>query len=47
MGAFYGIRIKEGRINPNTGKPWAMSDIDHYWADEVATWLARSIGGKG
>ncbi len=45
MGAFYGIRIKEGRLNPNTGKAWSISDVHPYWAEEVTTWLVKEMGG--
>ena len=45
MGAFYGVRIKEGRENPDTGKPWSINDVHVFWRDEVAAWLVKSVGG--
>lgn len=39
MGKFYGIRIKNGVINPKTGNPWTLADVPHLWRDKVEQWL--------
>lgn len=40
MGAFYGIKIKTGETNANTGKPWTIDDVPSYWVGKVKAYLA-------
>ena len=42
MVRFYGIRIKNGVINPKAGEPWKLADVPHLWRDDVAEWLKNN-----
>ena len=39
MGAFYGTKIKNGTINPATGKAWNINDVPKLWKKKAETWL--------
>lgn len=39
MVRFYGVRIKNGVINPKTGEAWKLEDVPRLWRDKVAEWL--------
>ncbi len=39
MGAFYGNKIKNGDINPQTGKMWSLKDVPSFWRTKAADWL--------
>lgn len=39
MGAFYGIKIKTGEVNPDTGNAWVLEDVRAYWKPKVVKWL--------
>lgn len=42
MGAFYGKKIKDGEINPKTGKSWKLADVPNYWKDKTENWLKEN-----
>lgn len=42
MGAFYGTKIKEGMVNPATGKAWAIGDVPKLWKKKTETWLKEN-----
>lgn len=39
MGRFYGLKIKNGEINPNTGAAWTIEDVPKLWRKATAAWL--------
>lgn len=39
MGRFYGTKIKNGEINPKTGKPWTLDDVPRLWKKATEKWL--------
>lgn len=40
MGAFYGTKIKNEEINPNTGEAWTIADVPKFWRKATEKWLA-------
>lgn len=42
MGAFYGTKIKNGEINPKTGKEWKLKDVPMYWKARTETWMKEN-----
>lgn len=42
MGRFYGLKIKNGEINPKTGAAWVLADVPKLWRDATAAWLAAN-----
>lgn len=44
MGTFYGLKIKEGIINPATDKAWTINDVPKFWNAKVKTWLEENGG---
>lgn len=42
MGRFYGLKIKNGEINPNTGAAWTIEDVPKLWRKATAAWLAAN-----
>ena len=39
MGRFYGEKIKNKVVNPNTGKAWAIADVPKFWKKKTEDWL--------
>lgn len=39
MGRFYGTKIKNGEINPNTGNAWTINDVPKLWKNATQRWL--------
>ena len=39
MGKFYGLKIKNGEINPKTGEVWTLDDVPRLWKNQTAAWL--------
>ncbi len=39
MAAFYGMKIKNGEINPRTGLAWTIDDVPKFWKPKVQKWL--------
>lgn len=42
MARFYGLKIKNGEINPKTGAAWVLADVPKLWRDATAAWLAAN-----
>lgn len=39
MGAFYGSKIRNGEINPKTGKGWKLEDVPSFWRTKTEKWM--------
>ncbi len=39
MGAFYGIKIRNGELNPKTGEVWTLQDVPSFWRNKTESWL--------
>ena len=39
MGRFYGLKIKNGEINPKTGAAWKLADVPKLWRHATEVWL--------
>ena len=39
MGRFYGLKIKNGEINPATGEAWTLNDVPKLWRKATEKWL--------
>lgn len=39
MGRFYGLKIKNGEINPRTGAAWVIADVPRLWKAATEAWL--------
>lgn len=42
MGRFYGLKIKNGEINPKTSAAWVLEDVPRLWRNATAAWLAAN-----
>ena len=40
MGRFYGLKIRNQEINPNTGAVWTVDDVPKLWRNASIKWLA-------
>lgn len=40
MGKFYGVKIRDGEINPRTGSAWVLEDVPKLWRKATEKWLA-------
>ena len=40
MGKFYGVKIRDGEINPRTGAAWVIDDVPKLWRKATEKWLA-------
>ena len=40
MGRFYGLKMKNSEINPNTGAAWTIEDVPKLWRKATEKWLA-------
>lgn len=41
MGVFYGTKIRNREINPNTGKTWQLKDVPAYWRKKTEKYLEK------
>ena len=39
MGAFYGQKIKNKKINHQTGEAWEIADVPSIWRKKTEDWL--------
>lgn len=39
MARFYGLKIKNGEINPKTGMSWTINDVPKLWKNATQKWL--------
>ena len=42
MGKFYGMKIKNGEINPKTGEAWVIADVPRLWRKATEKWLEEN-----
>ena len=42
MGAFYGSKIRNGEINPKTGRAWELGDVPSFWKSKTEAWLENT-----
>lgn len=42
MGAFYGTKIRNGEVNPKTGKAWTIDDVPRLWKKATEKWLEEN-----
>jgi len=42
MGAFYGSKIRDGEVNPKTGKAWKLADVPSLWKAKTEAWLKEN-----
>lgn len=42
MARFYGLKIKNGEINPKTGMAWTIDDVPKLFRAATAAWLAAN-----
>lgn len=42
MGRFYGTKIKNVEINPNTGAAWTINDVPKLWKNATQKWLNKN-----
>lgn len=42
MARFYGLKIKNGEINPKTGMSWTIEDVPKLFRAATAAWLAAN-----
>lgn len=43
MGKFYGVKIRNGEINPRTGAAWVLEDVPKLWRKVTEKWLANKL----
>lgn len=42
MGAFYGTKIENKKINKDTGRPWELKDVPEHWKTATEEWLKQN-----
>lgn len=42
MARFYGLKIKNGEINPKTGMAWTIENVPKLFRAATAAWLAAN-----
>ena len=44
MGAFYGMKILTGEINPKTGAAWTINDVPKLRRAKTEAWIEEHSG---